>query len=141
MIATGEWIKKARKACGLTAAELAVKTGVSLNHINRIEQGSRIPSADLMERIEEALRVNRASVSFDSEDLMQEIEGDIAEFGGDELCWLVYRPIGNYICFTDYQLAVPEMPLRQEEHEDGERAFMTTLSEAREWLKRQDAVI
>ena len=140
MIATGEWIKKARKAVGMAAAQLAEAAGVSLNHIQRIEQGSRLPSPSVMDRIEETLGVTRMSMSFDTEELIEELECDVAEFGPDEDCWLIYKPIGDYVCFTDYQVVVLEEPLKKSELMPDETAMMTTSGEALEWLRRQDSI-
>ncbi len=140
MIATGEWVKKARKAAGLTAEQLAEKAGLSLNHIQRIEGGSRLPSPAAMDAIQEALGIWLENVSFDTEELAAELAADVEEFGADHDCWLIYKPIGHFVCFTDYQPIVAEMPLRKEELQPDERAIMTTYGEALEWLKRQDSI-
>ena len=48
-------IIRARKAAGLTQAELYQKTGISQADISRLENGSRNPSLALLNRIAEAM--------------------------------------------------------------------------------------
>jgi len=48
-------IIRARKAAGLTQAELSQKTGISQADISRLENGSRNPSLALLNRIAEAM--------------------------------------------------------------------------------------
>lgn len=47
----GERIRQLRQKIGLSQAELAEKTGVSLNTINRIENGHREPKADFIAQL------------------------------------------------------------------------------------------
>jgi transcriptional regulator with XRE-family HTH domain len=51
-------IKKRRKVLGISQAVLAEKAGTSTHHIAQIEQQNRFPSAELLERIAEALEFN-----------------------------------------------------------------------------------
>lgn len=48
-------IIRARKAAGLTQAELSQKTGISQADISRLENGARNPSLALLNRIAEAM--------------------------------------------------------------------------------------
>lgn len=141
MIETGDWVKKARKAVGMTAADLADKAMVSLNHIQRIEQGSRLPSPAVMEKIEQALGVSQASASFDTTELFADLEDNIIRFGPDAYCWLTYKPVGNCVCFTEHHHIALGTPLTKAETKADERAFITTYAEALEWIKRQDSLL
>jgi len=48
-------IKKRRKVLGISQAVLAERAGTSAHHIAQIEQQNKFPSAELLERIAEAL--------------------------------------------------------------------------------------
>jgi transcriptional regulator with XRE-family HTH domain len=53
----GERVRRIRRAQDVTQAELAVKSGTSLNSVNRIEKGHMSPSAELVGRIASGLDV------------------------------------------------------------------------------------
>lgn len=47
----GEVIRRARRARGLTQAELAVNSGIDQPNISAIEHGRRLPSVDTLHRL------------------------------------------------------------------------------------------
>lgn len=51
-------IKEFRKAKGITQAELAQKTNISLSNISKYESGNRTPKTEYLLKIAEALDVN-----------------------------------------------------------------------------------
>lgn len=51
-------IKEYRKMRGMTQAELAKKTGISLSNISKYESGNRHPKTDYLLKIADALNVN-----------------------------------------------------------------------------------
>ncbi|MEI3159716.1 MAG: helix-turn-helix transcriptional regulator [Monoglobus pectinilyticus] len=53
----GSRIQKCRKAAGLTQRQLSDITGISENHISRIEQGYHNPRFDMVIQIAKALNV------------------------------------------------------------------------------------
>lgn len=52
---TGEMIRQARTAAGLTQKELAAKLGIVPNNISQYENGTRKPKVDTLRRIAEAI--------------------------------------------------------------------------------------
>lgn len=139
MILSGAAIKKHREEQNVTIAALAERLGVDKARIERIEEGTEFASPDLMDGIEEALGI-RSATSFDAEELIEELERDVAEFGADRDCWLIYKPLHDCIRFTDYQPIVAEYPLDKSELDPDERAVMTTYGKALAWLRRQDSI-
>lgn len=47
----GTVVKQQRNRLGLTLVALAAKSGVSINHLSRIEKAQRYPSADVLRKI------------------------------------------------------------------------------------------
>lgn len=54
----GDRIKEYRKLKGITQAELAKKTGISLSNISKYESGNRNPKTDYLTKIATALELN-----------------------------------------------------------------------------------
>ena len=54
---SGQRVKEAREAAGLTQAELADRSGIPQSHISRIENAVHSPSRKTLERIAEALGI------------------------------------------------------------------------------------
>lgn len=57
MAATGERIRAAREARGLTMADLARSAGISAGAVSRIERGERAPGSVTLRRLAQALGV------------------------------------------------------------------------------------
>lgn len=51
-------LKKARKKAELTQAEVAEKADISVNYYARIERGEVNPTADIIDSIAKALKIN-----------------------------------------------------------------------------------
>lgn len=51
-------LKKARKKAELTQAEVAGKADISVNYYARIERGEVNPTADIIDSIAKALKIN-----------------------------------------------------------------------------------
>lgn len=62
-ITTGERIKQARKAAGLTQAELATILGVKYQMIGQYENGKRNPKKETIQKIADALGVDYQALS------------------------------------------------------------------------------
>lgn len=105
---TKEWLKEKRTEKGLTQQELAEKLGFSVFTIENIEQGKRLGSADTWTKIENFFDDDEPKISFESNDLIEEIKKDIEEFGEDETCFLIYKIINNNIIFVNYDFDVEE---------------------------------
>ena len=76
-------LKKHRKKCGFTQAQLAEKVNVSTHHIGMIELSRNYPTLELVERIANALEIeihelfiNPLSPNKELETLRQEIKND-----------------------------------------------------------------
>jgi transcriptional regulator with XRE-family HTH domain len=77
-------IKKRREKLGISQAKLAEKADTSTNYIAQIEQQSRFPSPEMLERIALALELDStelfSSVYFPVEAIQQFQEGLKADF-------------------------------------------------------------
>lgn len=138
---TKEWLKDQRGKNNLTQRELANKIGISPYTIEQIEQNKRLGSAETWEKIENYFNNEfEEQISFDSEDLIREIKSDIEEFGEDHQCILIYKNIGSYIFFTNYDFIVDEQPFEPEkELQNDEKYMITSLQYALEVFESQNA--
>lgn len=59
---TGERIKQARKAAGLTQKELGDKLGITYQQIGQYENGKRKPKLETLQRIADALEIEMLSL-------------------------------------------------------------------------------
>ena len=103
MIHTGEWLKKRREEERYTRAQLAEMTGLSYDTIRSIELGRRTGSADAWEVLNAVLDKG-PSLSFDCDDLIQEVLADIHDLGPEYPCLLYYKKEGDLFIFGDYAL-------------------------------------
>ncbi len=97
MIHTGEWLKQRREEERYTRAQLAEMTGLSYDTIRSIELGRRTGSADAWEAINAVLDKG-PSLSFDCDDLIQEVLADIHDLGPEK------KKQGDLFIFHDYAL-------------------------------------
>lgn len=138
---TKEWLKKQRKLSGITQKELAEKIGTSPFTIEQIEQGRRLGSADTWDKIENYFE-NGVSVSYESEELIEEIKQDIEEFGENYPCILIYKIIDDSIFFTNYDFIIEEDEFNEKtELEENEKYLTTTLKYALEVFQNQNKII
>lgn len=139
MIKTKEWLIDARQSAGLTQQQLANEIGVSLPTIAKIEQGQRIGSLDTWNKINSVLGSD-TSVSYDCDDLIQEIYEDIELYGPGTKCYLYYKLGKDMILFTDYAL---EEDLSDEafDIEPGETQMISTLKQALEIFNHQNKIL
>lgn len=140
---TKEWLKEKRKKENLTQEELADKIGVSPFTIMQIEQGKRLGSIDTWSKIEDYFyNGNETKISYDSEELIEELKEDIEEFGENHPCILVYKTIGNNIFFTNYDFIVEEEPFNpKKELKRDEKYIETTFKYALEVFEEQDKIV
>lgn len=138
MVKTKEWLIAARKKEGLTQKQLAEKIGVSIYAIAHIEQGQRVGSVETWEKINNFFE--DVNISYDCEEIIEEIKEEIEEFGEDQVCYLYYELKGDTIVFTDYGL--PEDLLRKEfKLKDNEFRLEGTLKQALEIFCFQNKII
>lgn len=140
---TKEWLKEKRIANNLSQKELGEKVGVSHYTIEQIEQGKRLGCAETWEKIENFFdNKTEIKISYDSEELIEELKEDIKEFGEDEQCILVYKVIDNHIFFTNYDFITEEEPFNPEtELLPGEKYMTTSLEYALEVFESQNKIV
>lgn len=139
MIHTGEWLKKRREEERYTRAQLSELTGLSYDTIRSIELGRRTGSADAWEAINAVLDKG-PSLSFDCDDLIQEVLADIDDFGPEHPCLLYYKKEGDLFIFGDYALEEdlenPVFDVRP-----GEIQIESTLQKAYEIFEYQNRIL
>lgn len=139
MIHTGEWLKQRREEERYTRAQLAEMTGLSYDTIRSIELGRRTGSADAWGAINAVLDKG-SSLSFDCDDLIQEVLADIDDLGPDYPCLLYYKKEGDLFIFGDYALEEdlknPVFDIRP-----GEIQIESTLQKAYEIFEYQNRVL
>ena len=140
---TRNWLKEKRNESKLTQRELADKIGLSPFTIEQIEQGKRFGSAETWEKIETFFSEETdIKISYESEDLIEELKQDIEEFGEDHPCILVYKVIVDYIFFTNYDFITEEYPFNpDEELEKDEHYLETTFKYALEVFEAQNKIL
>lgn len=140
---TKEWLKSKRLELGLTQKELAQHCLLSLPAIAKIESGERLGSIETWEKIEYFLGNDEPKISYDSNELLENISNDILELGEDAECYLIYKVIGNSIVFTYYILKDDEeLPFAEKEDvKKEEKYLLTTLKYAQDVLKAQNKYI
>lgn len=139
MIHTGEWLKQRREEERYTRAQLAEMTGLSYDTIRSIELGRRTGSADAWGAINAVLDKG-SSLSFDCDDLIQEVLADIDDLGPDYPCLLYYQKEGDLFIFGDYaldeDLENPVFDVRP-----GEIQIESTLQKAYEIFEYQNRIL
>ena len=142
---TKEWLKQKRSQLGITQKELAEKIGLTSSAIELIEQGRRLGSVDTWERIENFFSNYFGPgprLSYNSDDLIEELKKDIEEFGENYECILVYKVIDDHIFFTNYDFITKEKPFNSnEELEKDESYIKTTFKYALEVFEKQNEIV
>ncbi len=139
MIHTGEWLKQRREEERYTRAQLAEMTGLSYDTIRSIELGRRPGSADVWEALNRVLDKGPA-LSFDCDELIQEVLADIDDLGPDHPCLLYYKKQGDLFIFGDYAL---EEDLENPVFDvcPGEIQIESTLQKAYEIFEYQNRIL
>ncbi len=139
MIRTGEWLRKTREEAHLTRPQLSEMTGVSIEMIRSIEVGRRPGSAEVWEALNSVLDKG-PSLSFDCDDLIQEVLADIHDLGPEYPCLLYYKKEGDLFIFGDYaceeDLENPVFDVRP-----GEIQIESTLQKAYEIFEYQNRIL
>ena len=139
MIRTGEWLRKRREEERYSRAQLSEMTGLSYDMIRSIELGRRPGSAEVWEVLNAVLDKGPA-LSFDCDDLIQEVLADIHDLGPDYPCLLYYKKEGDLFIFGDYALEEdlenPVFDVRP-----GEVQIESTLQKAYEIFEYQNRIL
>lgn len=134
MIKTGKWLKETRELNKLTQEQLAKELDVHPRTIINIEQGARIGSPETWDKINNFF--DGAKVSYDSEEMIEELNEDISLFGGDSVCYAFYEIRNDMLFFTDYIL---ESDFLEEDKQD--KHIKITLKEALEIFTYQNKIV
>lgn len=110
------WLKKLRTSKNMTQKELAKKTGINIFTIQNIEQGNRKGSEETLKTLKEYFE--NEDFSYDSDELIEELKADIAEFGEDHMMYAMFENIDGYLVLTNYDFITEESPLTQEEENE-----------------------
>lgn len=156
---TREWLKQKRLESGLSQWSLAEKVGLSPFAIIQIEQGRRKGSNDTWTAIEnyfatphkldkkikkEIAKIDdkEIMISYNSDELIDELLEDIQEFGPHHKCVLFYKEIDSHLVFTNYDFLVEELPFDpKKELEKDEKYLETTLGYALDVFTAQNKII
>lgn len=107
------WLKKKREEKNLTQKKLAKETGVNIFTIQNIEQGTRKGSEETLKILNDYFE--NGTTSYESDDLIEELESDIEEFGEDQILYAMFENIDGYLALTNYDFITKEEPLTKEE--------------------------
>lgn len=141
---TKDWLIKNRKYNNLTQEQLAHIIKVSPFTIQQIEQGKRMGSTETWNKIENYFNSNNDDVliSYDDNNLIEEIKQDINEFGVDYPCILIYTTFKQYIIFKDYTLISKDLPFDPStELNKNEKFLKTSLQYALEVFEAQNKLL
>lgn len=156
---TKDWLKQKRQATKISQQSLADATGLSPFTIQQIEQGKRKGSNETWTAIEayfatshkldktikkniKKIDDNDIMMSYNSDELIDELLEDIEEFGPQEKCILFYKEVNSHLIFTNYDYLVEEMPFDpKKELEEGEKYIETTLGYALDVFTAQNKII
>lgn len=81
------------------------------------------------------------AVSYDSDDLIDELKADIAEFGADEKVIVWCRKYKGVTLYTNYDFITDENAVKLEELADGESLTFMTMGELFNLLEQQNSVL
>jgi Predicted transcriptional regulators len=121
----GVWLKNNRASKGISQEELAKLTGISVAHIRKIEQGSRIGSKEVWDKIIKCLEAPTFSKSLDK------ICNDISKYGTNCGCTVFFMVKKDGIHLTKYDLELMPEPFVNEHF------FISTLGNTLELFNLQ----
>lgn len=123
----GEIIKAARQAAGLTMEGLSLRAGCTKSYIWQLERSASMNrvSADLLNRIANALDVSLASLMGDSERLHESLTAADAQFFKDYMA-LSVEDRGRFrkVCELAFGSASPEEPAQDKPPESRRRKMI-----------------
>lgn len=80
------------------------------------------------------------AISYDSDDLIDELKADIAEFGAGESVIVWCRKYKGVTLYTNYDFITDENAVKSEELVDGESLTFMTMGELFNLLEQQNSV-
>ena len=142
---TSKWLKEMRKKFNISQKQLSEESGVNKLTIENLEQGRRKGSEKTWNLIETYFNKKNSdstiNISYDSENLIEELKQDIEEFGEDCKCILIYKIEKNHFVFTNYDFIVEEDIFNpKKELKKGEFYLITNLKYALEIFEKQNEI-
>lgn len=133
------WLKELREKNNLTQKELAKATNLNIYTIQNIEQGKRWGNSDTIKALMNFFNIG--NISYDCEDLIEELKEDIAEFGPDEELVAFFEKKGDYIFLTNYDFNETDAPFTKEELKDYVYIVKISAKEILKILEYQNSII
>lgn len=133
------WLKKLRSEKNMTQKELAKETGVNIFTIQNIEQGNRKGSEETLKILKDYFE--NGTASYDSEDLIEELEEDIVEFGEEEIMYAMFENVDGYLALTNYDFITEEEPLSDVEKSEYYLIVELKAKDILNLLKLQNKII
>lgn len=135
---TRNWLINKRKELNLNQEQFAELIKVDLEEIKEIENGDTLGSLNFWKVVRDYFKYPK--YAYESNELLEELESDIEEFGEEHECVLMYKEVDNHIIFTNYDFIVEEESI-EEVLEDNEKYIITTFKYAYEMLEYINEVI
>lgn len=133
------WLKKIRCNKNMTQKKLSEETGINISTIQNIEQGKRKGSEETLKILNEYFE--NGITSYDSNDLIGELEQDIKEFGESEIMYAMFENIDGYLALTNYDFIAEENPLSDVEKSEYYLIVKLKAKDILNLLKLQNKVI
>ena len=84
---------------------------------------------------------NGVNISFDSNELIREVENDILEFGGNVIVAVWVRDFDDAKIIVNYDFIDGDAPITEKEIQEGENIEKMTLENLCIYLKKQNEVV
>ncbi len=133
------WLTKLRNKKNLTQKELSQVTGVNINTIQNIEQEKRKGSQETIDKLM-AYFENGINISYDSDELIEEVKKDILEFGEEELVYAMFEFINPKLFLTNYDFITKANPLTKKEKEEYALILELKLKDVLKILELQNKI-
>lgn len=87
------------------------------------------------------INANGESISYECSDLIEELNQDIEEFGGDRIVAVWCKEFEGVIIYTNYDFIIDEEPITEEELEEGEFLKSMTMTALLLLLEKQNEIL
>lgn len=136
------WLKKKRQELKLTQKELAEKSGVNQLTIENIEQERRKGSQKTLDALNAYFdSIAKSNLSYECEELIEELEEDIAVFGEEQLLYAMFEIIDNSLFLTNYDFITKEEPLTEEEKSEYKMIVELKAKDILKLLEMQNKIL
>ena len=133
------WLTKLRNKKKITQKELSKLTGININTIQNIEQEKRKGSKETIDKLMKYFE-SSDEVSYDSEELIEEIKCDIEEFGEEHFVYAMFNIIDSKLFLTNYDFIAEEEPLIDNEKNEFDLIIEIKLKDVLKILELQNRI-